>query len=221
MNHLDFPKSFAGLLAGLLLFVLACALATVPFLGLDLASGENGPLEWTQEAMLMAAVVFSGAAALGLRGPERLAAFLATLLYAVFLLRELELPVTGPITRYLASGMFRWHETLVLAVLVLPYAALRFRFWPAILSYGLSLRGWPFALAALLVGTGAVFDGVPSLGGVAHLSTFLEETAELLGYTVLAVAAGWVLARARAEDGAAQGPVAGGAAPLGCPSRGA
>lgn len=204
MNHLEFPKGFAKLLAGLLSCILLAALLLPPLVGLEAASGENGPLEWTQEAVLLAAVVFSGAAAMGLRGAERLAAFLATLLYLVFLLRELELPEVGPVTRYLASHSFRWHETLVLAALVLPYLIARRRHCRELAGYVVSLRGWPFALAALFVGIGAVFDGAPGLGGVAYLGTFLEETAELLGYVVLAAAAGWVLSGASGESASAE-----------------
>lgn len=221
MNHLEFPRSFAGLLAGLLLLVLACAMTTPGFLGLQLAASENGPLEWAQEAVLLAAAVFSGAAAKSLRGPERMAAYLATLLYLVFLLRELELPEVGPVTRYLASDTFRWHEAVALAGLILPYAVLRRRYWRAFVSYGLSLRGWPFMLAALFVGAGAAFDGAPVLGGIAYLGTFLEETAELLGYVVLAVAAGWVLAGAHGETSADAASGLRAVDPMGCPSRGA
>lgn len=200
MNHLKFSAGFARLLAGAMGLALAYALLALPVVGLETAAHENGPLEWAQEAVLLAAVVFSGAAAAGLRGAERMAAFLATLLYVVFLLRELELPAVGPVTAYLASDAFRWHEGLVLAILVLPYCALRLRYCRELVAYGLSLRGWPFALAALLVGVGAVFDGMPFLGGVAYLGTFLEETAELLGYVVLATAAGAVLAGIRADE---------------------
>ncbi|MBB3936402.1 hypothetical protein [Aureimonas phyllosphaerae] len=199
MQHLEFRNGFAKLLAGVMTLTLLGALFSWWTLGLPLAAHENGPLEWVQEAALLAAAVFSGAAAAGLRGPERIAAYLATLLYLVFLLRELELPPVGPVTTYLASDAFRWHEALALVVLVLPCLVRGWRHWRTFLAYGLSLRGWPFAVAAGLVGLGAVFDGAPHFAGVAWLGTFLEETAELLGYVVLATAAGWVLAGIRSE----------------------
>ncbi len=220
MIHLEFSKGFARLLAGVLCLVFACALMTPHWLGLELASSENGPLEWAQEVVLLAAAVFSGAAALNLRGPERMAAFLATLLYLVFLLRELELPPVGPVTQYLASETFRWHEAAVVAALVLPYVALRHRYWRSFLSYGLNGHGWPFVVAASFVGIGVALDGAPSLGGVAYLGTFLEETAELLGYVVLAVAAGWVLAGVRGEGATDAVRKLGAADAVGCGSRG-
>ncbi|WP_294641103.1 hypothetical protein [uncultured Aureimonas sp.] len=194
MPHLEFRNGFARLLAGAVGLTLAGTLVAAWILGLPLAAHENGPLEWTQEAALLAAALFSGAAALGLRGAERLAAYLATLLYLVFLLRELELPPTGPVTTYLVSDAFRWHEAIALAVLVLPPIVAGRRHWRTFLRYGLGFQGWPFVLAAGFVGLGAVFDGAPYLGGIADLGTFLEETAELAGYVVLATVAGWVLA---------------------------
>ncbi|WP_279482012.1 hypothetical protein [Aureimonas sp. SK2] len=215
MNRLEFSPSFARLLAGLVACILVAALSTPFYWGLPGAAGENGPLEWTQEALLLVAVVFSGAAAAALRGAERMAAFFATLLYLVFLFRELELPEIGPVTTYLGSEAFRWHEALVLAALVLPYALLRRRHGRALIAYGLSFKGWPFALAALCVGIGALFDGAPSLAGVLHLGTFLEETAELVAYAILAAAAGWVLAGVHggeAVDGVSRDPLGCGAA---------
>lgn len=199
MKHLEFSKGFAAPLAGVMALGLAMAALALWVMGPAASSAESGPLEWAQEAALLAAIVFSGAAALGLRGPERLAAYLATLLYLVFLLRELELPVSGLVTGYLASDAFRRHEAWALAVLVLPYALARLRLWRDFLAYARGGGAWPFMLAALLVGFGAVLDGAPAVAGVPHLGTFVEETAELLGYLVLATAAGVVLWRAHGE----------------------
>ena len=213
MNHLEFSKGFAAPLAGLMAVGLAMAALALWVMGPAASSAESGPLEWAQEAALLAAIVFSGAAALGLRGPERLAAYLATLLYLVFFLRELELPVSGLTTGYLASDAFRRHEATALVVLVLPYAVARRRFWRDFLAYALGGKGWPFMLAALLVGVGAALDGAPGVAGVPHLGTFMEETAELLGYLVLAAAAGVVLCRAHGE--AADGLDAASALPCG------
>ncbi|WP_182086875.1 hypothetical protein [Aureimonas sp. ME7] len=200
MKHLTFSADFARILVCAIAIMLVGAILSAKALGFADASTENGPLEWTQEVFLLVAAVFSVGSMVSLRKAERLAAFLATVLYVVFLLRELELPPIGPITRYLGSHAFRWHEMVAVVLITVPYLVARRHCLREIAAYGLSFRGWPFAVAAGFVFLGAYFDGSPMFDGIAYLGTFLEETAELLGYGVLAVAAAWVLCQSRRTE---------------------
>ncbi len=171
MNHLEFSKGFAAPLAGLMAVGWPWPRSRFGY-GPAASSAESGPLEWAQEAALLAAIVFSGAARARTAGPERLAAYLATLLYLVFFLRELELPVSGLTTGYLASDAFRRHEHRRWSSSSCPMPS------PAAASGGTSspmpsvARAGPSCWRRSSSGVGAALDGAPGVAGVPHLGTF-------------------------------------------------
>ncbi|TKT74896.1 hypothetical protein [Aquamicrobium sp. LC103] len=176
----------ALLLAIAAVLIIAAILAAT--MGLYEVSIEEGPLETSQEVFLLIAAIAFGAAAFHERQAGRMAAFGACVLSVVFFLRELELPVSGPVTAYLNSHAFRWHEGIVVAAIAIPYLAARWRYIPAYVDYLRKLHAWPYVLTAVLLLVGEFLDGRYSLAGIEHLPMFLEETAETVAYLTFAFA---------------------------------
>ncbi len=207
MNTFHVGRQFAGRLAIVLTGIVLLALAIAATIGFGPSSIEEGPLERGQEIILGATVVFFIGATIWQRGAGRLASFGLVLLGIVFFLRELELPVRGPVTAYLNTDAFRLHETIAILALLLPYLALRLRLLPEFWSYAVRLRGWPFVVAAVLVLLGAAAEAsVPHLP-MPELGVFLEETFETLGYAVLLCLSVHVFGAAlRQNAGAAEDP---------------
>lgn len=142
---------------------------------------EDAPLENAQEIALLFATAVFAIAAKRLKDAPRMAALGSCFLGIVFYLRELELPVTGPVTAYLDSNAFRWHEAVVLALILIPYVLLQRRFLAAQWRYIRSGRGWPYLVAAMWLLIGDALDKiVPGPAG-----GFVEEWAELNGYLTL------------------------------------
>ncbi len=163
--------------------IVFCTMAAI--IGPKAASTEGGSMEELQNLVLIAAMLIFFMTAWRERAAPRMAAFGAALFCIICFLRELELPTTGPITAYMNDKAFRWHETIALAAIVLPYVALRQRYIPELLAYVKNLDAWPFMLAGLLFGIGAGIDTFGGLTPYKLIGQFLEELLEASGYLIL------------------------------------
>lgn len=166
--------------------VLALALALASWMGIHDAGIEGGPLERAQEVALAAAVLLYAVAALYQRGAGRMAAVGASVLAAVFFLRELELSGHGPIASVFNAPHFRFYEAVVICAIALPYIAFRWRLLGQHITYLKELRGWPFVWVAALLLIGEAFDGHPTLAGIDYLPMLIEETVETFAYILFA-----------------------------------
>ena len=196
MNTFSVGRRFAGWTFMVLAVTLALAFVAAGLLGYAAASIEEGPLERAQEVVLALSIFLFVGAAIYQRGAGRMASFGMVLLCIVFFLRELELPVSGPVTAYLHTDMVRLHETIALLALGLPYLALRWRLIPQFWAYAVSLRGWPFVLSAALIGLGAAAEAMVPYFPVWSMGVFFEETFETMAYVVLACLAVHVMVAA-------------------------
>jgi predicted branched-subunit amino acid permease len=189
MDHLVMQAFFFNrrfwLLAGLLLLVVPVAATLLAgMIGLEATSRESGPLELTQEVSLILAALLYAAAAVRQQQAERMASAGASVVAIVFFLRELELPATGPVTAYLDSSSFRWHEAVVVAAIAISYLALRWRLIPVFVQYLRELRAWPYVLVAALLVAGALIDGRHWLWGIGFLPATIEESFEAAAYLI-------------------------------------
>ena len=174
------------LLAGVSLLAVPVAAALLAVaIGLEATGRESGPLELAQEASLILAALVYAAAAVRQQQAERMASVGVCIVAMVFFLRELELPVTGPITDYLDSSSFRWHEAAVVGAVAIAYLALRWRLIPVFVRYLREWQSWPYVLVAALLVAGTLIDGRHWLWGVAYLPTTIEETLETAAYLIL------------------------------------
>ena len=178
------PPQFLSILICVLL-IDAIVFCMAALIDPNVASSEVGLMERLQNLVLIAATAIFLVSAWRERGVARMGAFAAAIICIVGLLRELELPPTGPISSYLKDEAFRLHETIALAIVVVPYAALHRRHLPELLAYVKRLDAWPFVLAGLFIGIGTIFDELgqrlPYKGGW----QFVEELSETSGYLVL------------------------------------
>jgi len=197
MDHFRFGQRF-GIWTGLgAAIIIVAALATAGGLGLRTTSVEDGPLEIAQEVMLVAAVIVFAWAAIHQKSAGRMASIGATIVSLVFFLRELELPVVGPVTDYLNSGAFRLHEAILVALAIVPYIVVRRRLMPELIQYVRSRDVWPFVTAAILLIIADRLDGHGFIFGVRSLPIFIEELFELLAYYLMMCAGVQVLINAR------------------------
>lgn len=184
MQAFVFNRRF-WLVAGVLLLVVPVAATLLTgTIGLEATGRESGPLELTQEVSLVLAALFYAAAAVRQQQAERMASVGAGIVAIVFFLRELELPATGPVTAYLDSSRFRWHEAAIVVAIAVIYLALRWRLLPVFVRYLRELRAWPFVLVAALLLAGTLLDGRHWLWGIAFLPTVIEESFETAAYLV-------------------------------------
>ncbi|KAA0968983.1 hypothetical protein FPY71_15625 [Aureimonas fodinaquatilis] len=154
---------------------------------------EEGPLERMQEAILVFAALLFAAAAFFQRDAGRMASVGVSILCVVFFLRELELPVTGPVTEYLNSDLFRLHEALVVLAVALPYIVLRWQLMPQFLDYLRKFQAWPFLLAAAFLFAGEIAEKFAPTMARPELGMFFEELLETFGYLVLVCLAAHVV----------------------------
>lgn len=203
-------RRFARRLLLTLVLMSAVSLVWAAAVGLGPVAVEEGPLESMQELLLLLTAFLMLGSTIYQRGAGRMASFGLMLLAIVFFLRELELPVSGPVTAYLHTDRFRLHETLALLALGLPYLALRWRYIPQFWAYARALQGWPLVLSAGLLLAGAFAESrVPTMS-FPQVGLFLEEGFETLAYVVLACLAAKVMGAAYRQSNA----VASQAAPL-------
>lgn len=191
MQHFAFGRRFLGRLSGGLALLIALAMAVAGIMGFQAVSLEAGPLEMAQEYLLLAAAAMFALAAWQMGGAGRMASVGAAMLALVFLLRELELPVTGSVTGYLNSDLFRWHEALAVLLVAAPYLALRWRHLGEHLRFVRSGHGWPFAAIAVLLVAADTMEGVALATPFLHV--FAEELLETCAYLIFAAGAAQVL----------------------------
>lgn len=89
--------------------------------------GEEGLLENLQLVYLALAALAFLIGGLRSEGPARMFAIGMCMLMLIFFFRELEVEPNGPVSSYIKSHAFRWHE----AVLVIGFAASIFSAIPA------------------------------------------------------------------------------------------
>ncbi len=143
--------------------------------------GEDGLLENLQLVYLgLAALAFLIA---GLRdeGPERMFAIGMCVLMLIFFFRELEVEPNGPVTGYIKSHAFRWHEAIVVIAFAAIYIFRHTDYVRPVFAFVLSRKAWPFYLAAALILLGEVFE---KMHGFAY-NEFFEEVLESLSYFLL------------------------------------
>ena len=143
--------------------------------------GEEGLLENLQ-------LVYLGLAALafligGLRseGPARMFAIGMCLLMLIFFFREFEVEPTGPVSSYIKSHAFRWHEAVVVVAIAAVYIFRHSDYVRPALKFVFSRQAWPFYMAAALILLGEVFE---KMHGYAY-NEFVEEVLESLSYFML------------------------------------
>ncbi|WP_185983173.1 hypothetical protein [Aureimonas mangrovi] len=197
MNHFIFGGRHVLWLLTAAFAVAALTLVSSLALGLETTSIEAGPLETSQEALLLATMALYGWAAFDQRAAARMASVGALTMAGIFFFRELEVPPTGALTTYLNSNAFRWHETFVVLGIAIPYIVLRWRLMPTFIAYLRGFHTWPYVLVGLLLLTGDWLDGMEM--ATPHLATVIEEAAETLAYAVFALTGLHVLMAARAE----------------------
>ena len=143
--------------------------------------GEEGLLENLQLVYLALAALAFLIGGLRTEGPARMFAIGMCMLMLIFFFRELEVEPTGPVSSYLKSHAFRWHE----AVLVIGFAAIYiFRhsgYVRPVLQFVFSRKAWPFYMAAVLILFGEVFEKMHDYA----YNEFWEEVFESLSYFML------------------------------------
>ena len=184
MQAFVFNRRFWWFAGVVLLVVTLVATLLAATIGLEATGRESGPLELAQEASLILAALFYAAAATRQQQAERMASVGACMVAIVFFLRELELPATGPVTAYLDSSSFRWHEAAVIAAIAVSYLVLRWRLIPVFVRYLRELRAWPYVLVVALLVAGTLIDGRHWLWGITFLPTAIEETLETEAYLI-------------------------------------
>lgn len=185
MDSLDLGRGFVLRLTAAYAISLLVAVGMGFYAGFPLMGLEEGPQENMQEIILLIAAVIFGIAAKRLQDAASFTATGCVFLCLLFYLRELELPVTGAFTAYLDSKAFRWHETVVVLAILIPYTFLKRRFLPAQWHYVRRGKCWPFLMAAAWLLIGDALDKLVygTAGG------FFEEWAELNGYLTLLLVA--------------------------------
>lgn len=177
----------------------------LPFLGLEPLSSEEGPMENFQALLLIAAGAIFLFAAWRAGGAARLAFYLLGLACLVMFLRELELPVSGPVTAYLHSKAFRTHEAIVTGLALVPALLLGWRHIPEMLRFALSPACWPLYVALLLLVGGEAADKLYRALLGPDLEQFVEEFFENCGFLILIAVAVFVLRKTSLDETAGRG----------------
>ncbi|MBX8800408.1 hypothetical protein [Pseudochrobactrum asaccharolyticum] len=174
-------RGFISLTIGLLLINALFFYLVTDLNNLAVEMGEEGLLENLQ-------LIYLGLAALafligGLRseGPARMFAIGMCLLMLIFFFRELEVEPTGPVSGYIKSHAFRWHEAILVIGFAAVYIFLHSAYVRPVLQFVFSRKAWPFYLAAALILFGEVFE---KMDGFAY-NEFFEEVLESLSYFML------------------------------------
>lgn len=142
---------------------------------------EDGLIETQQLLVLAAAALafFLG----GMRSHEapRMFAVGLCVLILVFFFRELEVEPTGPLSSYLKSRAFRWHEAFIVGLIATIYIRRHSDYVRPVMQFIFSRQAWLFHLSAALVIFGEVFEKMH--GFVYH--QLVEEIMESQSYLLL------------------------------------
>ena len=76
----------------------------------------------------------------------------------IFFFRELEVEPTGPVSGYIKSHAFRWHEAILVIGFAAVYIFLHSAYVRPVLQFVFSRKAWPFYMAAALILFGEVFE---------------------------------------------------------------
>ncbi|CAN5323473.1 hypothetical protein BH10PSE1_BH10PSE1_01340 [soil metagenome] len=165
-------------------------------LGFEATAIENGPQEYLEIALLLAAsLTFLVTALFGKRSGAPVLMVLS-LIFGLMGLREFETPIDNDFLYYLAGHAAREHWA-ILALTMTAWLAFRDRRW----SFRQHMRGtgpvWvPLIGAAAVVVLGSVAEkaagaAIPS-SRLHDIMEWLEESLEVCGYVVAFVAAAWM-----------------------------
>lgn len=148
---------------------------------LEVEMAETGFVENLQLVYLGLAAIAFLIGGLRVEGPARMFAIGMSVLMWIFFFREFEIEPTGPVSGYIKSHSFRWHEAIVVVAIAAIYIFRRAQYVRPVIEFVLSRKAWPFYLAAVLILTGEVFE---KMHGFTY-NEFFEEVLESLSYFML------------------------------------
>lgn len=148
---------------------------------LEVEMAETGFVENLQLVYLGLAAIAFLIGGLRVEGPARMFAIGMSVLMWIFFFREFEIEPTGPVSGYIKSHTFRWHEAIVVVAIAGIYIFRRAQYVRPVIEFVLSRKAWPFYLAAVLILTGEVFE---KMHGFTY-NEFFEEVLESLSYFML------------------------------------
>lgn len=143
--------------------------------------GEEGLLENLQLVYLALAALAFLIGGLRSEGPARMFAIGMCMLMLIFFFRELEVEPTGPVSSYIKSHAFRWHEAILVIGFAAVYIFLHSAYVRPVLQFVFSRKAWPFYMAAVLILFGEVFEKMHDYA----YNEFWEEVFESLSYFML------------------------------------
>lgn len=146
---------------------------------------ENGPHEQLQTAALAAASILSILAAVRLRSAGRYVAITTAFICLMFFTREIPSCHGSVTTGCIPKGMHKIVAITSGVILIQQALSLLLLSPKAFFRIIHPAFSWPLALTALLLVTGQVFESN-------HMEA-MEETLELLAYTVLLLSSVWML----------------------------
>lgn len=158
---------------------------------IDFQMSEEGLLEQVQNVYLALAAVAFLIGGIRHNAEKRMFYIAMSWLMVLFFFREMVLEPNGPVSSYIHSHQFRWHEAILTVILAGAYIWMRSSYVKPIVQYVLSPKCWLYYFAAFLLVMGEVFERQNQW----YYNQFFEEISECLGYVVLlalAVRSIWV-----------------------------
>ncbi|KAB0539944.1 MULTISPECIES: hypothetical protein [Pseudochrobactrum] len=174
-------RSFISAMLVLLLLNVLFFFFVTDFDNLVVEMGEAGLLENLQLVYLGLAAIAFFIGGLRSEGPARMFAIGMSVLMWIFFFREFEIEPTGPVSNYIKSHAFRWHEAIIVIAFAAIYVFRHSDYVRPVLTFVFSRKAWPFYLAAALIALGEVFEKMHGLA----FNEFLEEALESLSYFTL------------------------------------
>lgn len=148
---------------------------------IDFQMSEEGLLEQMQNVYLALAAVAFLIGGLKHKAEKRMFYIAMSWLMVLFFFREMVLEPHGPISSYIHSHQFRWHEAILTVIFAGAYVWMRPAYVKPIVQYVLSPKCWLYYFAAFLLVMGEVFERQTQW----YYNQFFEELSECLGYVIL------------------------------------
>ncbi|MFK4823995.1 hypothetical protein ACI0FM_04240 [Paenochrobactrum sp. BZR 588] len=150
---------------------------------IDFQMSEEGLLEQVQNVYLALAAVAFLIGGLRHHAEKRMFYIAMSWLMVLFFFREMVVEPHGPISSYIHSHQFRWHEAIVTVIFAAIYVWRCPSYVKPVMQYVLSPKCWPYYFAAFLLVMGEVFERQTQW----YYNQFFEELSECLGYVILLV----------------------------------